>query len=101
MGAARKGPSVKVVSMPAREPLVPPSPLAAVADTAAPVESLIDEFRAAELLGVTPKFVLNKTRKDALDPLPYIKVGRKKRFRPSELVAWQNRNHHGFQPEAE
>lgn len=69
-----------------REPMIPnmPSPR---------IEALVDIEAAAALMSTTTRLMRNKTRKGAKNPIPYIKVGREKKFRPSELREWQDRNH--------
>lgn len=71
---------------PFREPMIPPVPPAGI-------EPLLDMEQAAALMSTTVRLMKNKTRKGAKNPIPYIKVGREKKFRPSELREWQDRNH--------
>ena len=67
-----------------REPLIPPSPPPAT------IEALVDIDEAARLLQLTSDDVNKLTRRSLQHPIPYFKVGRRKRFRPSQLMTWQD-----------
>ena len=56
-------------------------------------EDLLNEVSAATLLGVTPG-TLSVWRCTGRYNLPFIKIGRKVRYRRSDLIAWLNTRTH-------
>ena len=53
--------------------------------TSAPRQNLIDIGEAAELLGVTPRFIRRLIHERRI---PHHKIGKFIRFRPSDLERW-------------
>lgn len=67
--------------------MMPSSNAAEIVRLTAKQNELLDENQAAELLTVTPG-TLSVWRSTGRYNLPFVKVGRKVRYRRSDLVAW-------------
>jgi excisionase family DNA binding protein len=52
------------------------------------VKRLLKPQELADLLGVPISFVYDRTRKNATDPIPHLKVGKYIRFDPDEVQRW-------------
>ena len=52
------------------------------------MKKYLDINQAAELLGVKVGYLYARTRKGAVDPIPFYKMGRYVRFAEDELHAW-------------
>ena len=55
------------------------------------VERYMDAVELAELLGVRPRWVMDRAAPSHPDPIPSRQVGRYRRFRWSEVDAWLSR----------
>jgi excisionase family DNA binding protein len=53
-----------------------------------PVNQLLKPQELAALLAVPISFVYDRTRQNALDPIPHLKLGKYVRFELAQVEAW-------------